>query len=123
MFDLTRAEERCDTLIALARRFGADAADAVAIGDMSEGVQVRLGALEDVERSESEAAGLRVFVGRRSASIHASDLSDAALAELAERAVAMAQAAPEDPYAGLAPDELLAFPPDMARPAIRSAPA
>lgn len=108
MFDLTRAEERCDTLIALARRFGADAADAVAIGDMSEGVQVRLGALEDVERSESEAAGLRVFVGRRSASIHASDLSDAALAELAERAVAMAQAAPEDPYAGLAPDELLA---------------
>ena len=108
MFDLTRAEERCDTLIALARRFGADAADAVAIGDMSEGVQVRLGALEDVERSESEGAGLRVFVGQRSASIHASDLSDAALAELAERAVAMAKAAPEDPYAGLAPEEMLA---------------
>ncbi|QZP09320.1 metallopeptidase TldD-related protein [Caenibius sp. WL] len=108
MFDLSRAEERCDALIALARRFGADAADAVAIGDMSEGVQVRLGALEDVERSESEAAGLRVFVGRRSASIHASDLSDAALTELAERAVAMARAAPEDPYAGLAPEELLA---------------
>ena len=108
MFDLSRAEERCATLIALARRFGADAADAVAIGDMSEGVQVRLGALEDVERSESEAAGLRVFVGRRSASIHATDLSDDALAELAERAVAMAQAAPEDPYAGLAPEEMLA---------------
>ena len=108
MFDLTRAEERCDTLIALARRFGADAADAVAIGDMSEGVQVRLGALEDVERSESEGAGLRVFVGKRSASIHASDLSDEALGELAQRAVAMAQAAPEDPYAGLAPEEMLA---------------
>lgn len=107
MFDLSHAEERCATLIALARRFGADAADAVAIGDMSEGVQVRLGALEDVERSESEAAGLRVFVGRRSASIHATDLGDAGLAELAERAVAMARAAPEDPYAGLAPDDLL----------------
>ena len=107
MFDLSHAEERCATLIALARRFGADAADAVAIGDMAEGVQVRLGALEDVERSESEAAGLRVFVGRRSASIHATDLGDAGLAELAERAVAMARSAPEDPYAGLAPEELL----------------
>lgn len=121
MFDLSRAEERCATLIALARRFGADAADAVAIGDMSESVQVRLGALEDVERSESESAGLRVFVGRRSASIHATDLGDRALAELAERAVAMAKAAPEDKYAGLAPEEMLTKGPfpdlDMEDPA------
>ncbi|OCC24273.1 modulator protein [Croceicoccus estronivorus] len=121
MFDLSRAEERCATLIALARRFGADAADAVAIGDMSESVHVRLGALEDVERSESESAGLRVFVGQRSASIHATDLSDDALAELAERAVAMAKAAPEDRFAGLAPEELLTRGPfpdlDMEDPA------
>ncbi|MDD3798241.1 MAG: metallopeptidase TldD-related protein [Novosphingobium sp.] len=121
MFDLSRAEERCATLIALARRSGADAADAVAIGDMSESVQVRLGALEDVERSESESAGLRVFVGQRSASIHATDLSDAALAELAERAVAMAKAAPEDKFSGLAPEEMLARGPfpdlDMEDPA------
>ncbi|AZI34906.1 putative protein PmbA [Caenibius tardaugens NBRC 16725] len=108
MFDMSRAEERCATLIAFAQRFGADAADAVAIGDMSEGVQVRLGALEDVERSESEAAGLRVFVGQRSASIHASDLSDAALSALAERAVDMARAATEDQFAGLAPRDMLA---------------
>jgi PmbA protein len=40
----------------------------------------RLGKLEDVERSESEHIGLRVFVGRRSATIGSSDMSDAALA-------------------------------------------
>ncbi|MFA7597506.1 MAG: metallopeptidase TldD-related protein, partial [Novosphingobium sp.] len=80
---------------------------AIAIGSASESVQVRLGKLEDVERSESEQVGLRVFVGQRSASIQATDLSDAALGELAERAVAMARAAPEDPFAGLADEALL----------------
>lgn len=111
MFDLTRATERCAAMIDLARRSGADAADAIAIGDASEAVHVRLGKLEDVERSESETVGLRVFVGQRSASVQATDSSDKALAELAERAVAMARAAPEDPYAGLAPQEMLAHGP------------
>ena len=102
------AQDRAAALVDFARRAGADAADAVYGGQSSEGVQVRLGLLEDVERSESEHLDLRVFVGRRSASIGSSDLSSAALRELAERAVAMAQLAPEDAYAGLAGAELLA---------------
>lgn len=108
MLDPKAAQTRCAAAIDLALKAGADAADAVAIGSSSEEVQVRLGKLEDVGRSESEELGLRVFVGQRSASIHATDMSDAALAELASRAVAMAKAAPEDEYAGLAPAELLA---------------
>lgn len=111
MLDLKEAEARCAAAIELALKAGADAADAVATGSSSEEVQVRLGKLEDVGRSESEDISLRVFVGLRSASIHATDMSDAALAELAERAVAMARAAPEDQYAGLAPAELLAHGP------------
>jgi len=102
------ASDRAAALVDRARRAGADVADAVYIADSSESVSVRLGKLEDVERSESEHIGLRVFVGRRSASIGSSDLGDAALDELAARAIAMARAAPEDPYAGLAPRELLA---------------
>lgn len=101
------AQERAAALIDLARKGGADAADAIYSGSSSEGVQVRLGKLEDIERSESEHLDLRVFVGRRSASIGSSDLSDAALRELAARAVDMARAAPEDQYAGLAPENLL----------------
>jgi PmbA protein len=107
MLTPSAAQERAAALIDLARKAGADAADAIYSGSSSEGVQVRLGKLEDIERSESEHLDLRVFVGRRSASIGSSDLSDAALKELAARAVDMARAAPEDQYAGLAPEELL----------------
>ena len=107
MLSLEAASERASALVERARRAGADAADAVYIADGSESISIRLGKLEDVQRSESEHIGLRVFSGQRSASIGSSDLSDAALDELAARAVAMARAAPEDPYAGLAPQELL----------------
>lgn len=101
------ARDKVVALVERARVAGADAADAIYLADASESVQVRLGKLEDVERSESEHIGLRVFCGRRSASIGSTDLGEAALDELADRAIAMARAAPEDPYAGLAPEELL----------------
>lgn len=107
MLSPAEAQERCEALIARARRAGADAGDAVYLGNASESVSVRLGALEDVERSESENIGLRVFVGGASASIGSTDLGDTALDELASRAVAMARLAPADKFAGLAPEELL----------------
>jgi PmbA protein len=107
MLSPDQARDRALDLVERARRAGAETADAVYGASSSEGIQVRLGKLEDVERSESEHIALRVFVGKRSASIGSSDLSPAALDELAARAIDMARAAPEDAYAGLAPDELL----------------
>jgi PmbA protein len=86
---------------------GATAADAIYVGSRSSGVQVRLGELEDVARSEGEEIGLRLFVGQRSASVASSDLSKEVLDTLVERCLAMAKEAPEDPFAGLAPTELL----------------
>src|SRR5947209_2354283 len=88
-------------------RAGATAADALYAGERSSSVQVRLGNLEDVGRSEGSQIGLRLFVGQRSATVASSDLSDEALDILVERCLAMAREAPEDPYAGLAPAELL----------------
>lgn len=111
MLDPITAQKRCAALLDLARIHGADAADAIAIGSTSQSVEVRLGKLEGVDRSETADIGLRVFVGSRSASIHASDLSDDALTELAERAVAMARIAPVDEYAGLAPQDRLSLAP------------
>lgn len=102
-----QARDRATNLVARALKAGADAADAIYVADASTGVQVRLGALEDVQRSEGEEIGLRVFVGRQSASASSSDLSTDALEKLAERAVAMAGQAPEDEFAGLAPEDLL----------------
>ena len=107
MLNVSQAEARAASLVESARRAGADAADVLYVGDGSTSVQVRLGALEDVERSEGEEIGLRFFVGRRSASVSSSDLSDDALAALVERAAAMAREAPEDPYSGLAPEDRL----------------
>jgi PmbA protein len=108
MLTIEMAKERAADLVARAIRAGADAADAVYAGNGSTDVQVRLGSLEDVGRSESEDIGLRVFVGNQSASVSSSDLSVRALDTLAERAVAMARQAPEDAYAGLAPQHRLA---------------
>ena len=68
MLSTNAARERATALVERALRAGADAADAVYSGEVAEGVQVRLGQLEEVERSEDEHIGLRVFTGKSSAS-------------------------------------------------------
>lgn len=114
------AKSLAQDLVARALAAGASAADAVFACDASTDVQIRLGALEDVQRSESAGIGLRVFDGQRSASVSGSDFSTFGLATLAERAVAMARLAPQDTYAGLAPEELLARGP-LAQPELDDA--
>jgi len=89
-------------LIASARKNGADAADAVIFDAASISVAYRLGQLDKLERSESNDLGLRVFVGQRQAIVSSTDFDPSTLKEVAARAVAMAKAAPEDPYCGLA---------------------
>lgn len=99
---LSRASE----LIDLARKAGADAADAVVVRSRAQSVTVRLGKVEGTESSESDDFSLRVFVGKRVASVSANPGFD--LSVLAERAVAMAKVSPEDPFACLADKDRLA---------------
>src|SRR5438045_4079317 len=107
MLSLADAQTRLADLVSAASKAGADAADALYHGDRSTDVHVRLGKLENVDQSEGEEIGLRVFIGKRSASVSASDLASGSLGALAERAVAMAREAPEDQFAGLAPEDRL----------------
>ncbi|MDX3910437.1 MAG: TldD/PmbA family protein [Sphingobium sp.] len=107
MLSLDEAQKRAENLVDAARKAGADAADAIYVCNASTNVSVRLGALEDVDRSEGEEIGLRVFLGHRSATVSGSDFSPASLGTLVERCIAMAQQAPEDAYAGLAPEDRL----------------
>jgi PmbA protein len=107
MLKPSQAQDRADALISQAKKAGADAADAIYVCDASTQVQMRLGNLEDVERSEGEEIGLRVFVGKRSATVSSSDMDPEILSSLVGRAIDMAKEAPEDQYAGLAPEELL----------------
>jgi PmbA protein len=111
MLSVDESRAAAQRLVERALKAGADAADALYAADRSTSVQVRMRELEHVSRSEGEEVGLRVFIGDRSASVASSDLSNEALGELVERALAMAGEAPEDPFAGLAPAELLGQPP------------
>ncbi|KAF0118178.1 MAG: PmbA protein [Xanthobacteraceae bacterium] len=105
--------ERGRRLVDAARKAGADAADVMAVRGVSVGVQIREGQVESSERSEGDDLGLRVFVGRRSASVSSNDPRED-VAALAERAVAIARVAPEDPYARLAdPADLATQWPDL----------
>ncbi|MEM1075876.1 MAG: TldD/PmbA family protein [Pseudomonadota bacterium] len=94
-------------LLDAANTAGADAADALIVRGTSIAIEVREGALEQAERSEAIDLGLRVFVGQRSAIVSVSDSAERTLENMAQRAVAMAREAPDDPYCGLAdPDDL-----------------
>ena len=88
-----------------AEQAGADGADVSFIKGGGLDVQVRLGKVESAERAEDYQMGMRVFVGQKSATISSGQLDDENITQLAERAVAMAKHAPEDPYARLATAE------------------
>jgi PmbA protein len=108
LLDQSTLSDLAERLLDAARAAGADAADAVAVRSVSLSVDVREGEVEESQRSESDDLGLRVLVGRRQAVVSTNDLLGDGVKALAERAVAMARVAPEDPFAGLAERERLA---------------
>lgn len=112
---MTRSLEKLtDALLLAAKHAGADAADALAVDGIATAIDIRAGKLEQAERSEGVELGLRVLIGKRQACVSVSDTSEATIKAVAERAVAMAREAPEDPYAGLADPSQLAQGWDMA---------
>ncbi|WP_333685041.1 TldD/PmbA family protein [Pontibaca methylaminivorans] len=123
-----RLEDIAGAALARARNAGAEDADVILIAGRSVSIDIRSGALEQAERSESVDIGLRVFVSRRQAIVSASDTREDTLDTMALRAVAMAREAPEDPYAGLAERGQLAAerdaaPLELADPAPEPTPA
>ena len=102
------SEDQLHDLVAAARRAGADAVEAIAGQSENTAVTVRLGKLETIERRETDTWRLRLWVGNRSASLSTTDWgAKSARDSLIERTLAMARAAPEDRYGGLAPAELV----------------
>ncbi|NNJ67458.1 MAG: TldD/PmbA family protein [Boseongicola sp.] len=96
-----------DALLTAAKKAGAESADAIATNGTSVTINVLNGALEQAERAEGTDIGLRVLIGKRQACVSASDTSADTITTMAERAVAMARLAPEDPHIGLAdPSEI-----------------
>ncbi|MBZ0215896.1 MAG: hypothetical protein K8F25_05040, partial [Fimbriimonadaceae bacterium] len=113
-FDQQDLLEYANTLVKAALAAGADAADAVVLRGQSETVSCRLGKIESVDRSEGNDAGLRVFIGRRQAIVSSNQMNPLEARSIAVRAVEMAKVSPEDPFAGLADQAVLALqPPDL----------
>lgn len=92
--------DKAVALVEEAKKAGADTADAIILRSQSVSVSVRLGKVEGTESSESDDFSLRVFIGKKLATISANLTADPKL--LAQRAVAMAKVSPENPYEGLA---------------------
>jgi len=105
---MTALEDLAARALDAAKQAGADSADVVAVSGDSLSIEVLNGALEHAERAEGTDLGLRVLVGAKQAVISSSDRRDAAITAMAERAVAMAAVAPDDPYCGLAQADQLA---------------
>jgi PmbA protein len=93
-------------VLARARARGADAADTLVAQGTDFSVTVRRGQVETLKEAGSKALGLRVFVGRRTATTYTSDFSSGSLDTLVSDAVAIARATGEDPAAGL-PDDMV----------------
>ncbi len=88
-------------VVKLAMKAGASDAEAVAREGDEFSVNVRMGEVETLKESGSRALGLRLFLGRRSASTSTSDLTPEGIRLLVDGALALAKVTEEDDFTGL----------------------
>ena len=88
-------------VVAMAMKAGASDAEAVVREGDEFSVSVRMGQVETLKESGSRGLGLRVFLGKQSASASTSDLTADGIRQLVEGALALAKVTEADPSAGL----------------------
>lgn len=94
-------DELAADVVEQAMKAGATDAEAVANEGDEFSVTVRMGQVETLTESGSRALGLRVFLGKRSASASTSDLTPEGVRQLVEGAMALVKVTEEDPFTGL----------------------
>jgi PmbA protein len=101
-------------LLAKAKRGGATEADIIIADGETFSVQVRLGAVDRLTKAREKHLGLRVFVGKRSASTSTSDFSADSLSQLVAETCTLAKAVVEDQMSGLpSADQMAGERPDL----------
>ena len=88
-------------VVARAVKAGATDAEAVVREGDEFSVNVRMGEVETLKESGSRGLGLRVFMGKRSATASTSDLTADGIRQLIEGAMALVKVTEEDPFTGL----------------------
>jgi PmbA protein len=103
--------QTAEQVIERAARLGASA-DVLIRQDDTFSVNVRMGEVETLKEAISRGLHLRVFVGKRTATSHTSDLSPALVSQLVDETIEMARLTSDDDSGGLPEASLLvnAFP-------------
>src|SRR5881628_179292 len=101
---MSELQSTAQQVIDCARKSGATAADVMIREDNSFSVTVRMGEIETLKEAISRSLMLRVFIGKRTATSHTSDLSEPTTDRLVDETVEMARLTSEDQSGGL-PDE------------------
>jgi PmbA protein len=101
-------------LLDKAKRGGATEADIIIADGETFSVQVRLGAVDRLTKAREKHLGLRVFVGKRSASTSTSNFSADSLDQLVAETCTLAKAVVEDQVSGLpSADQMAGERPDL----------
>ena len=95
-------------VLVMAKEIGATEADVVVADGENLSVQIRLGSVDRLSKAREKRLGLRIFVGKRSASSSTSDFSPQSLRRLVAETCTLAKAVVEDPVSGLPAVEQMA---------------
>ncbi len=101
-------QQLCADALALARRCGADAAEADVSESAGLSVQVRLQDIDHIEYQQDKSLDITVYVGQAKGRASSADFSAPALADTVRAAVDIARYTASDAYAGLADADLMA---------------
>ncbi len=109
-----RFPELAATVLKRAKALGATEADLLVAEGDSVSVQVRMSEVERLSKAREKVLGIRIFIGKRSASSSTSDFSAASLDRLVRDTCSLAKAVVEDDTSGLPlPDQMAVDIPDM----------
>lgn len=105
--DLKGLRDKVQQILDEAKRQGATASEVSVSVEQGLSVSVRQGEVETVEFNRDQGFGITLYVGQRKGSASTTSSGDDAIHEAVAAALAIAQHASEDPYAGLAdPDQM-----------------
>lgn len=122
--EMRDVESAVATALEQAQKLGSSAAECAISRSRGINVGTRLGEVETVEFNQDGALGITLYVGQQKGSASTTDLSSQAIRAAVEKAFDIARYTSPDPYAGLAPAELMAtdIPDlDLCHPADQSA--
>src|SRR5271169_5654902 len=98
---MSQLQNTAQLVIERAKKSGATAADVMIREDDTFSVTVRMGEIETLKEAISRNLLLRVFIGKRTATSHTSDLSSPAVEGLLDETVEMDRLTSEDQSGGL----------------------